>query len=369
MNPKQMNGKLAIIVAGGTGGHIFPGLSVADALKARGWSVKWAGNPHAMEGHLVPKHGIELLPLVFVGFRGKGLLQQLFIPLLLLRAFWVSLRLLLANKPDVVLGMGGYVAFPLGMIASLLNIPLLVHEQNSIAGLTNKVLSKLADQNLVAFPNALPQSDWVGNPVRVDMTQQPAPNQRYVERTGALKVLVVGGSLGAQALNLTVPHALSLIPEVQRPEVIHQSGQRHLQDLIANYAQANVNAVPLAFIDDMASAMAGVDLLICRAGAMTVAEVAALGVAALFIPFPHAVDDHQTFNAKFLVDSGAAWMKPQPELNAQWLADWLQNLTREECLSVANKAYALAKPDAAEQVVKHLENICNKQNKKQGQRA
>lgn len=364
-----MNGKLAIIVAGGTGGHIFPGLSVADALKAQGWQVKWAGNPHAMEGHLVPKHGIELLPLVFAGFRGKGLLQQLLIPLLLLRAFWVSLRLLMANKPAVVLGMGGYVAFPLGMIASFLNIPLIVHEQNSIAGLTNKVLSKLADRNLVAFPDALPKSTWVGNPVRLDMTQQNNPEQRYSERTGVLKVLVVGGSLGAQALNLTVPHALSLIPSSQRPEVTHQSGQRHLQDLTMNYAQANVSANPVAFIDDMANAMAEADLLICRAGAMTVAEVAALGVAALFIPFPHAVDDHQNFNAKFLADSGAAWMKPQSELTAEWLANWLKNLTRDDCLSVAKKAYALAKPDAAAQVVKYIEDVCNKQHKDQGQRA
>lgn len=364
-----MNGKTAIIVAGGTGGHIFPGLSVADALKAEGWSVKWAGNPHAMEGHLVPKHGIELLPLVFAGFRGKGLIQQLLIPMLLLKAFWVSLRMLMVNKPSVVLGLGGYVAFPLGMMASLLNIPLVVHEQNSIAGLTNKVLSKLADKNLVAFPDALPKADWVGNPVRLDMTQQAEPGKRYAERTGALKVLVVGGSLGAQALNLTVPHAVSLIPAAQRPEVTHQSGQRHLQDLNMNYAQANVNANCLAFIDDMASAMAQVDLLICRAGAMTVAEVAALGVAALFVPFPHAVDDHQTFNAKFLVDANAAWMKPQSELSAEWLANWLKNLTREECLAVANNAYALAKPDAALQVVKHIQDVCNKQHKKQGQSA
>lgn len=364
-----MDGRTAIIVAGGTGGHIFPGLSVADALKAQGWNVKWAGNPHAMEGHLVPKHGIELLPLVFAGFRGKGLIQQLLIPVLLLRAFWVSLRMLMVNKPAVVLGMGGYVAFPLGMMASLLNIPLVVHEQNSIAGLTNKVLSKLADKNLVAFPDALPKADWVGNPVRLDMTQQAEPAERYAQRTGALKVLVVGGSLGAQALNLTVPHALSLIPELQRPQVTHQSGQRHLNDLTANYAQANVQANCLAFIDDMASAMAQADLLICRAGAMTVAEVASLGVAALFIPFPHAVDDHQTFNAKFLVDAGAAWMKPQSELDAEWLANWLKNLSRDECMNVANNARALAKPEAATQVVKHIEDVCNKQHKNQGQRA
>ncbi len=277
--------RLALIVAGGTGGHIFPGLSVASELKARGWQVQWAGNPQAMEGRLVPAHGVEMNTLVFSGFRGKGFVQQVFMPLKLLRAFWTSVQILRRTKPAVVLGMGGYVAFPLGMMASLLNIPLVVHEQNSVAGLTNKVLAKLADRNLVAFPYALPNSNWVGNPVREMIYSQPEPRARFLGRSGPLKLLVLGGSLGAQALNEVVPKALANLPADCRPEVVHQAGEKNLPALRDNYEKAGVSAQQLAFIDDVAGAMAAADLVICRAGAMTVAEVAAIGVAALFVPF------------------------------------------------------------------------------------
>ncbi|HEX4856133.1 MAG TPA: UDP-N-acetylglucosamine--N-acetylmuramyl-(pentapeptide) pyrophosphoryl-undecaprenol N-acetylglucosamine transferase, partial [Limnobacter sp.] len=247
---------LALIVAGGTGGHIFPGLSVAEELKQRGWQVEWVGNPQAMEGRLVPQHGIQLNTLVFSGFRGKGIVQQLLIPLKLLRAFWTSLQILRRTKPAVVLGMGGYVAFPLGMMASLLNIPLVVHEQNSIAGLTNKLLSKLANRNLVAFPGALPLSTWVGNPVRSAIADQPVPEARFRNRSGPLKLLVLGGSLGAQALNEVVPQALARLPLADRPIVVHQAGEKNLPSLADNYLKAGVQAEQLAFIQDVATAMA-----------------------------------------------------------------------------------------------------------------
>lgn len=348
---------LALIVAGGTGGHIFPGLSVAAELKARGWQVQWAGNPEAMEGRLVPSHGLELNTLVFSGLRGKGLLQQVFIPLKLLRAFWTSIQILRRTRPAVVLGMGGYVAFPLGMMASLMGIPLVVHEQNSIAGLTNKVLAKLANRNLVAFPYALPNSNWVGNPVRELICSQSEPALRFAGRTGALKLLVLGGSLGAQALNEVVPKALGLLDESSRPEVLHQAGEKNLPALRDNYEKADVHAEQVAFIDDVAHAMAQADVVICRSGAMTVAEVAAIGVAALFVPFPYAVDDHQTHNAEFLVKENAAWLCQQRELDATWLASWLRDLNRDKCLEQAARARALAKPKATQDVADHIEQV------------
>ncbi|HEX4879400.1 MAG TPA: undecaprenyldiphospho-muramoylpentapeptide beta-N-acetylglucosaminyltransferase [Limnobacter sp.] len=349
--------KKALIVAGGTGGHIFPGLSIAHALAAKGWQVEWAGNPQAMEGRLVPAQGIPLHALVFAGFRGKGLLAQFMMPLLLLRAFWASLQILRRVRPDVVLGMGGYVAFPLGMMASLLNTPLVVHEQNSIAGLTNRVLAKLANRNLVAFPEALPDGHWVGNPVRRAMVEQEEPEIRFANRTGALNMLVLGGSLGAQALNTVIPRALARIPEQDRPRVIHQAGEKNLAQLIENYSSAGVQVQTIAFIDDVAQAMADADVLVCRAGAMTVAEVAAVGVAALFVPFPHAVDDHQTHNAAFLANEQAAWICQQNELTVEWLLDWLGGLNRSACLEMAKRAKAMAKPQATADVVMHIEQV------------
>ncbi|MDX1667850.1 MAG: undecaprenyldiphospho-muramoylpentapeptide beta-N-acetylglucosaminyltransferase [Limnobacter sp.] len=349
--------RLALIVAGGTGGHIFPGLSVAESLMSDGWTIRWAGNPEAMEGRLVPQHGIALCPLVFSGFRGKGLVSQLLMPLKLLKAFWVSIRILRAQKPSVVLGMGGYVAFPMGMMASLLNIPLVVHEQNSIAGLTNKVLAKLADRVLVAFPGALANATWVGNPVRQTMTVQLPPAERFKERSGALRLLVVGGSLGAAALNEVVPKAMARLPEHKRPLIRHQSGQKNLDQLQLNYECAGVQADCVAFIEDMALEMAQADVLICRAGAMTVSEVASVGVAALFVPFPFAVDDHQTTNAGFLVKVKGAWVKQQSELNDQELSQWFEQLTRDLCLQYAINAHSMAKQDAATVVAQTMKDV------------
>ena len=350
--------KLALVMAGGTGGHIFPGLAVAHALRERGWNVQWLGNPAAMEGQLVPKHGIVLNALVFSGLRGKGLLAGLLMPLRLLKAFAQALHVLRKVRPDVVLGMGGYVAFPGGMMASLLGIPVVIHEQNSIAGMTNRWLAKVADTVLVAFPDALPKAQWVGNPVRSSLTSLPLPQQRLAGRQGALKLLVVGGSLGAAALNETVPAALGLLPAGDLFEVTHQAGEKHLQVLISAYAKAGVQAKCVAFIEDMSAALANADVVVCRAGAMTVAEIAAVGAAALFVPFPFAVDDHQTTNASFLSLKGGAWMRQQSELSPEWLAQWLQQLTRDDLMKTAVAARALSKPDATRHIVEQMEKVC-----------
>jgi UDP-N-acetylglucosamine--N-acetylmuramyl-(pentapeptide) pyrophosphoryl-undecaprenol N-acetylglucosamine transferase len=263
-------------------------------------------------------------------------------------------------RPAVVLGMGGYVAFPAGMMAALTRTPLVVHEQNSIAGLTNKVLARVADRVLVAFPDAIAGAAWCGNPVRGDVAALPAPELRYGGRTGPLRLLVVGGSLGAQALNTVVPQALALLPAAQRPTVVHQSGRNHLAALQAAYQAAGVEAAAIEFIDDMAAAYAVADLVICRAGAMTVSEVAAAGVASLMVPFPHAVDDHQTTNAGFLARRDAALMVQQSELDAPRLAAMIAGLDRPRLLGIACRARALARPDAATQVADVCEAIARK---------
>lgn len=336
-----------LIMAGGTGGHIFPALAVADQLRDKGWKVVWLGSKAGMESQLVPQYGFEIEWVRFSGLRGKGLLRLVLLPLNLLIAFCQSARAIFRVRPDVVLGMGGYISFPGGIMAALLARPLVLHEQNSIAGLANKVLARVADRILVAFPNALKNSEWTGNPVRRDIAQLPAPEWRFRNRAGNLKVLVVGGSLGAQALNETVPRALALIPQSQRPEVTHQAGEKHLAMLESGYREAGVSATTLAFIRDMASAYAMADVVICRAGALTISELAAAGIASVLVPFPSAVDDHQTFNARYLADQSAAVLLPQAELTPRKLADLLLGFTRTKLLDMANRARALGKPDAA----------------------
>lgn len=343
-------GRTLLVMAGGTGGHVFPGLAVAHALRDEGWRVVWLGNRTGMEATLVPKHDIPMEFVQFGGLRGKGLLTKFLLPLNLLRAFWQSLGALRRVKPDVVLGMGGYITFPAGMMASLLGRPLVLHEQNSIAGLTNKVLARVADRVLCAFPDALPDSEWTGNPVRAELASIADPASRYDGRTGPLRILVVGGSLGAAALNDVVPKALALLPEASRPVVTHQAGAKQIDQLRANYAAAGVAGETVPFIDDMAAAYADADLVICRAGAMTVSEVAAAGVAALFVPFPHAVDDHQTTNAQFLSKQGAALLVQQHALNAEGLAQTLASLDRGQLKDMARAARHLAKPDATRRV-------------------
>ncbi|MBB3005414.1 undecaprenyldiphospho-muramoylpentapeptide beta-N-acetylglucosaminyltransferase [Cupriavidus alkaliphilus] len=339
-----------LVMAGGTGGHVFPGLAVAQALRAQGWNVVWLGNRTGMEATLVPKHDIPMEFIQFGGLRGKGLVTKFLLPLNLLRAFWQSIAALRRVRPSVVLGMGGYITFPAGMMASLLGRPLVLHEQNSIAGLANKVLARVADRVLCAFPDALPGSEWTGNPVREELAQLDAPEARYDRRDGPLRILVVGGSLGAAALNEVVPKAIALLPQHQRPVVTHQAGARQIDTLRANYTAAQVPAQTLPFIDDMARAYADADLVICRAGAMTVSEVAAAGVAALFVPFPHAVDDHQTTNAQFLSSQGAALLVQQKDLTAEGLAQTIASLTRPQLKDMARLARGLARPEATRRV-------------------
>jgi UDP-N-acetylglucosamine--N-acetylmuramyl-(pentapeptide) pyrophosphoryl-undecaprenol N-acetylglucosamine transferase len=339
-----------MIMAGGTGGHVFPALAVADDLRARGWRVVWLGARTGMEATLVLQHGYELAPIRFAGLRGKGLVAKLLLPLNLLVAFWQSLRAIRAHRPDVVLGMGGYIAFPGGMMAALLGRPLAIHEQNSIAGLANRVLAGVADRVMVAFPGALPRSLPTGNPVREAIARVAPPAQRFAGRSGPLRVLVVGGSLGAAALNERVPQAIALVPTGERPHVVHQSGAKHLDALRAGYAAAGVTADLRPFIEDMAQAYADADVVICRAGATTVAELAAVGVASILVPFPFAVDDHQTTNARYLADAGAALLAQQRDLTAEGLAATLRGLTRDRLLDMAKKARALGKPEATRAV-------------------
>lgn len=339
--------KTILIMAGGTGGHVFPGLAVADELRDRGWNVVWMGSRGGMEARLVPARGYPMAWIHARALRGKGLFAKLLLPASLLLAFWDGARAIFALRPDVVLGMGGYVAFPGGLMASLLAKPLAIHEQNAVAGLTNRVLRGVADRAFEAFPGALKKAEWTGNPIRADIARLPAPATRYEGRSGPLKLLVVGGSLGAQALNEIVPRALALIPEAERPKVVHQSGAHRLIDLKAHYAEAGVEGELLAFIEDMARSYAEADLVICRAGAITLAELCAAGMAGVLVPFPHAVDDHQTANARFLADKGAAILVPQRELTPEKLATLLRSLDRPALVAMAQKARDLGKPDAA----------------------
>ena len=339
-----------LITAGGTGGHVFPGLAVAEAMRAAGWRVVWLGAKTGMEARLVPAQGYEMAWVRAAALRGKGVLAALLLPLNLLVGFWQSARAILAHRPDVVLGLGGYVAFPGGMMASLLARPLAVHEQNAIAGLTNRILAGVADRVMVAFPGTLKNAEWTGNPVRAEIAGIPAPDERFASRQGPLRLLIVGGSLGAQALNDAVPQALAQMPADERPQVVHQSGGRHLEALRASYSAAGVEGELVAFIDDMARRYAEADLVICRAGAITVAELCAGGMASVLVPFPHAVDDHQSANAAFLADRGAAVLLPQPQLAPATLAALLRRMDRATLLEMARKARALGKPEAARTV-------------------
>lgn len=349
--------KTALVMAGGTGGHIFPGLAVAEALREAGWQVHWLGAPGSMEADLVPPRGLAFEPVSFGGVRGKGLLTLALLPLRLLRAFWQSLQVVRRVRPDVVLGLGGYITFPGGMMASLWGKPLVLHEQNSVAGLSNRVLAALADRVFTAFPEVFKTGHWVGNPLRRAFTDQAAPAERFAGRSGPLRVLVVGGSLGAKALNDIVPQALALMPEALRPQVTHQSGAKQIDALRANYAAAGVQAEMTPFIEDTASAFAQADVVICRAGASTVTELSAVGVAAVLVPFPFAVDDHQTRNAQFLVAAGGAWLVPQAELTAQSLADRLTALNRDTLLDAAQKAHAQKKTNATRELVMACEEL------------
>ena len=354
--------RCALIMAGGTGGHIFPGLAVAEALRERGWRVHWLGGTGtadrpSMESQLVPPRGFVFESIDFSGVRGKGLVTLALLPLRLLKAFWQSIVVVRRVKPDVVVGLGGYIAFPAGMMSVLLGKPLVLHEQNSVAGMVNKVLAGVADRVFTAFPNVLKNARWIGNPLRPAFTQQPDPAVRFAGRSGPLKLLVVGGSLGAQALNRIVPQALALIPQAQRPSVVHQSGARQIEELRENYRAAGVEAELTPFIDDTAQAFAEADLVVCRAGASTVTEIAAVGAAALFVPFPAAVDDHQTRNATFLVAAGGGWLVQQADLTPTFLAEMLQKTERPALVQRALEAKKMQKINATAEVVDACEEL------------
>lgn len=343
-----------MIMAGGTGGHVFPGLAVAHRMQADGWHVIWLGTCDGMEAQLVPQYGFPIELIKFSGVRGKNASDWMLLPWRLMRAFWQSLRILWRKRPQVVLGMGGYPALPGGMMAVLLGKPLLIHEQNRIAGLTNRVLAKIADRVLLAFPGDIggdeDKTQVVGNPVRSEIARLLPPESRYAQRSGRLRILVVGGSLGAQILNTVLPQALSKIPVAQRPQITHQSGKANLAALQQAYAEWEVEGNLVAFIKDMAAQYRDCDLVICRAGALTVSELAAAGVASILVPYPYAVDDHQTANARFLSDAGAAVLWPQTELTAEALAQWLMTCTRAQLLEMAVRARRLAMPDADQKV-------------------
>jgi UDP-N-acetylglucosamine--N-acetylmuramyl-(pentapeptide) pyrophosphoryl-undecaprenol N-acetylglucosamine transferase len=349
--------KTALIMAGGTGGHIFPGLAVAEALRTRGWQVQWLGAPNSMESRLVPPRGFTLQTIDFSGVRGKGPVTLALLPLRLLKAFWQSIQVIRRVKPDVVVGLGGYISFPAGMMAVLLGKPLVLHEQNSVAGMANKVLATVADKVFTAFPGVLAKGEWVGNPLRTEFLQQADPAERFAARSGPLNLLVVGGSLGAKALNEIVPQAVALLPIAQRPRITHQSGEKQIDALRANYAAVGVDATLTPFIDNTAAAFAQADLIVCRAGASTVTEIAAVGAAAVFVPFPSAVDDHQTTNARFLSDHGAAQLIAQKDLTPDKLAQLLLKSELSVLCSIGQKAKTMQKIYATEAVVQACETL------------
>lgn len=338
-----------MIMAGGTGGHIFPGLAVARQLASQDVDVNWLGTPHGLENRLVPAAGFELQKISISGLRGRGLLGWLAAPFRVVRAMLQARQVLKKNRPNCVLSMGGYVAGPGGLMARLMGIPLVIHEQNAIAGMTNRWLRPLARRVMTGFPDVLRGGEHCGNPVRDEIAALPDPDQRYSSRNGPLVVLVIGGSQGARAFNEVIPQALALLPETSRPQVIHQAGRQYDATTEA-YRAAGVNADVIEFIDDMAAAWARADLAICRAGALTIAELEAAGVASLLVPFPAAVDDHQTANAQYLTAAHAAWLMPQTEFSAERLAERLRGVNRAQLAAMAGRARALARPRATDAV-------------------
>ena len=340
-----------LVTAGGTGGHIFPGLAVAQALRARGVPVAWLGNPAGMEARVVPPTGIPMEYVSIGGLRGKGLGTQLLAPVRIASAITQCLRVIRRLQPRVVLGMGGYVTGPAGVAAWLSRRPLVIHEQNAIAGLTNRILARLASQVLEAFPDSFPPAvaaRAIGNPVRREISGIPAPAERLRDRAGPLRLLVFGGSQGALRLNEAVPAALALLPPEARPDVRHQAGGSTLEIARAAYREAGATAEVTPFIEDMAGAYQWADLALCRSGALTVSELAAAGLGSVLVPFPAAVDDHQTRNAAFLVDADAAILIPEPELEPARLAALLQSLAadRGRLLAMAQAARGRAMPAA-----------------------
>lgn len=353
--------KHLLVMAAGTGGHVIPGLAVAREMQARGWSVSWLGTRAGMENKLVPPSGIPIDTIGFSGLRGKGLMHTLTGGFRLLGAFWSCLRIIRARKTTAVLGMGGYVCFPGGLMASLLRRPLVLVNADASLLMSNKALLTVADKVAFGFDGAAARETKhavvTGNPVRAEIEALQAPSQRFAGRTGALRVLVVGGSLGARALNECVPKALALLDAAQRPMVTHQTGQANLASVQAAYAEVEVAAQVLPFIDDMAAQLAECDLIVCRAGAVTVSELCAAGVPSVLVPLIVSTTSHQRDNAQWLAGHGAGIHLPQAELSPRKLADLLSTLTREALLKMATKARALAKPKAAARVADQIEQL------------
>jgi len=355
------DGKRLLIMAAGTGGHIFPGLAIAETMQARGWQVSWLGTSKGMEGQIVPRHGVEMDTIEFSGMRGKGVMHTISGGFKLLASFFSCWGILSRRKPDVVLGMGGYVTVPGGMIAALRNRPVVLMNADAALLLSNKALRPIASKLLFGLPSDSAPADKkmqvTGNPVRQEICQLAPPAQRYGQRSGALRILVVGGSLGAKVLNDSVPAALALIPAEHRPVVTHQSGRQHIAALQQAYAAAGVQAEVLDFIDDMPRRYAEADLVICRAGAITVSELTAAGVASILVPFVASSTSHQRDNAQWMSQQQAAIHLPQKALNAASLAAQLQDMTRERCLATAQTAYALGRRQANETIAQVLEEL------------
>ncbi len=357
--------KRLMIMAAGTGGHIFPGLAIAQTMRARGWQVSWLGTAHGMEQELVPRHGIEMDAIAFSGMRGKGVRHSVTGAFKLAASFASCLRFLARRKPDLVLGMGGYVTVPGGLMARLRGIPLVLVNADAALLLSNKTLAPLAQRVLFGFPaefgRAAGKAMVTGNPVRQEIIDIAPPASRYASRQGPLRILVVGGSLGAKALNDAMPAALALIPLGARPLVTHQSGKKNIATLRASYAAAGVEAEVLDFIDDMAGRYAQSDLVICRAGAITVSELTAAGIASVLVPLVASTTTHQRDNAQWMAKQNAAIHLPQTELNPAALATLLQALTRQQCLSMAQAAQAVGKRDANDAIADVLEQLAGKQ--------
>lgn len=344
-----------LIMAGGTGGHVFPALALARLLRARSYEVIWLGTRRGLEARIVPANNLPIEWLSVGGLRGKGVTTLLAAPFRLSLALWQALRVMWRHRPQVVVGLGGFVTGPGGVAAWLTRAPLVIHEQNAIAGFTNRRLAPLAREVLEAFPNSFDagtKARAIGNPVRAEIFAVPAPAERFSRRSGAIRILVIGGSLGAMKLNAVVPFAIARLAGSMSFEVRHQAGEKWIDSARKSYAEANVRADVRPFIEDMAEAYAWADLVICRAGALTISELAAAGVGAILVPFPAAVDDHQTHNARYLVSEGAAVLMPDREVTAERLADELQKLCagRGKLLAMADRARLLARPHAAEEL-------------------
>jgi len=336
-----------MIMAGGTGGHVYPALAVASELKERGIPVVWMGTKKGIESRLVPEAGIEVDWLGMSGLRGKGIFTILLAPLKIVISCYQALKILKKRKPAMVLGMGGFVSAPGGLMAWITNIPLLIHEQNAVPGMSNRLLSKVANKVMEAFPGSFrAKAAHVGNPVRKSITELSSPLQRNKERGDALRILVFGGSLGAARLNEIVPQACAIMTEFNEIQIKHQAGPGNFDQTRLNYSHLNVKAEILEYIDNMEEMYSWADLVICRAGAMTIAELAAAGVASILVPYPYAVDDHQTFNAKYLSDAGAAILLKQDDLNVDSLVDILKKMNRDKTLEMANKARQLGMPES-----------------------